>query len=84
MLVGAKSLAEVETLTARCAACSASGDDCRIPRCAVRCARSSRTFFESPLHALIKKAQRRMALESAELPFGVVSLGRQGIQHPRL
>ena len=38
--------------------------------------------LRQPPHALVKKAQRRKALESAELPFGVVSLDGKAFSIP--
>ncbi len=86
MLAGAKSLAEVETLSERLSRPMRRllGVRRRLPDTTLRSALCTvePDLLRKPLHALIKKGQRRKALESAELPFGVVSLDGKGFSLP--
>ncbi|HET9573967.1 MAG TPA: transposase [Methyloceanibacter sp.] len=86
MLAGAKSLAEVETLSERLSRPMRRllGVRRRLPDTTLRSALCTvePDLLRKPLHALIKKAQRRKALESGELPFGVVSLDGKGFSLP--
>jgi hypothetical protein len=86
MLAGAKSIAEVETLSERLSRPMRRllGVRRRLPDTTLRNALCTvePERLRKPLHALIKKAQRRKALESAELPFGVVSLDGKGFSLP--
>lgn len=86
MLAGAKSLAEVETLSQRLSRPMRRllGVRRRLPDTTLRSALCTvePDRLRKPLHALIKKAQRRKALESAELPFGVVSLDGKAFSLP--
>lgn len=86
MLAGAKSLAEVETLSERLSRPMRRllGVRRRLPDTTLRSALCTvdPDKLRAPLHALIKKAQRRKALEPAELPFGVVSLDGKAFSLP--
>lgn len=86
MLAGAKSLAEVETLSERLSRPMRRllGVRRRLPDTTLRSALCTvePDRLRKPLHALVKKAQRRKALESGELPFGVVSLDGKGFSIP--
>jgi hypothetical protein len=86
MLAGAKSLAEVETLSERLSGPMRRllGVRRRLPDTTLRSALCTVEPDElrQPLHALIRKAQRRKALEPDELPFGVVSLDGKGFSIP--
>ena len=86
MLAGAKSLAEVETLSERLSRPMRRllGVRRRLPDTTLRNALCTvkPDQLRRPLHALIKKAQRRKALEPTELPFGVVSLDGKGFSLP--
>lgn len=86
MLAGAKSVAEVETLSQRLSRPMRRllGVPRRLPDTTLRNALCTvePDQLRKPLHALVKKAQRRKALESSELPFGVVSLDGKGFSLP--
>lgn len=78
MLAGACSVAAVETLSTRLSRPLRRllGVHRRVPDTTLRQAlcRLDPSALRKPLHALIHRAHRRQALESAELPFGIVSL----------
>ena len=78
MLAGARSVAAVETLSTQMSRPLRRllGIHRRVPDTTLRQAlcRVDPGALRAPLHALIHRAQRRQALESVELPFGVVSL----------
>jgi DDE_Tnp_1-associated/Transposase DDE domain len=86
MLAGAKSVAEVETLSERLSRPMRRllGVRRRLPDTTLRSALCTvePDRLRKPLHALVKKAQRRKALESGELPFGVVSLDGKAFSIP--
>jgi len=86
MLAGAKSLAEAETLSERLSRPMRRllGVRRRLPDTTLRSALCTvePDRLRKPLHALVRKAQRRKALESTELPFGVVSLDGKGFSLP--
>lgn len=86
MLAGAKSLAEVETLSERLSRPMRGllGLQRRLPDTTLRNALCTvePDRLRQPLHSLIKKAQRRQALEPEGLPFGVVSLDGKGFSIP--
>ena len=86
MLAGAKSVAEVETLSERLSRPMRRllGVRRRLPDTTLRSALCTvdPDQLRPPLHALVKKAQRRKALEPTELPFGVVSLDGKGFSIP--
>ena len=86
MLTGAKSLAEVETLSERLSRPMRRllGVQRRLPDTTLRSALCTvePEQLRKPLQALVKKAQRRKALEPTELPFGVASLDGKGFSIP--
>ena len=86
MLSGAKSLAEVEALSERMSRPTRRllGVQRRLPDTTLRNALCTIApdKLRQPLHALVRKAQRRKALEPDELPFGVVSLDGKGFSIP--
>ncbi len=86
MLAGAKSLAEVETLSERLSRPMRRllGVRRRLPDTTLRNALCTvePDRLRKPLHALVKKAQRRKALEPTDLPFGVVSLDGKAFSIP--
>jgi hypothetical protein len=86
MLAGATSLAEVEALSERLSRPIRRllGAPRRVPDTTLRNAlcRVEPRHAREPLHALIRKAQRRKALEPDELPFGVVALDGKGFSIP--
>jgi regulator of replication initiation timing len=86
MVAGAKSLAKVEDLSARMSQPTRRllGIRKRLPDTTLRNALCTiePDKLRSPLHALVRKAQRRKALEPDELPFGIVSLDGKGFSIP--
>jgi hypothetical protein len=86
MLSGAKSLAQVEALSERMSRPIRRllGIGRRLPDTTLRNALCTVEPGElcKPLHALVRKAHRRKALEPTELPFGVVSLDGKGFSIP--
>lgn len=86
MVAGAKSLAKVEDLSERMSQPTRRllGIQRRLPDTTLRNALCTIEPDElrPPLHALVRKAHRRKALESNELPFGVVSLDGKGFSIP--
>lgn len=86
ILSGSKSLADVETLSDRLSrpARRLLGVQRRLPDTTLRNALCTvePSALRAPLHALVRKAQRRKALEPSELPFGVVSLDGKGFSIP--
>lgn len=86
MVAGAKSLAKVEDLSERMSQPTRRllGIQRRLPDTTLRNALCTiePDKLRSPLHALVRKAQRRKALEPDELPFGVVSLDGKGFSIP--
>lgn len=86
MLAGAKSLAEVETLSERLSRPMRRllGAQRRLPDTTLRSALCTvePEQLRKPLQALVKKAQRRKSLEPTELPFGVASLDGKGFSIP--
>lgn len=86
MLGGAKSLADVETLTTRLTGPIRRllGIGRRLPDTTLRDALCTvePSELRKPLVALVRQAYRRKALEPDELPFGVVSLDGKGFSIP--
>ncbi|MEO8902271.1 MAG: ISAs1 family transposase, partial [Polyangiaceae bacterium] len=86
ILSGSKSLADVETLSTRLGrpARRLLGVQRRLPDTTLRNALCTvePSALRAPLHALVRKAQRRKAIEPSELPFGVVSLDGKGFSIP--
>jgi Transposase DDE domain len=86
MVAGAKSLANVEALSERMSRPTRRllGIRRRLPDTTLRNALCTIEPDEvrKPLHALVKKAHRRKALELNDLPFGVVSLDGKGFSVP--
>jgi len=86
MVAGAKSLAKVEDLSERMSQPTRRllGVRRRLPDTTLRNALCTiePDKLRSPLHALVRKAHRRKALEPDELPFGVVSLDGKGFSIP--
>jgi DDE_Tnp_1-associated len=86
MVAGAKSLAKVEDLSERMSQPTRRllGIQRRLPDTTLRNALCTiePDKLRKPLHALVRKAHRRKALESNELPFGVVSLDGKGFSVP--
>ncbi|MEO8900025.1 MAG: hypothetical protein ABI627_00750 [Polyangiaceae bacterium] len=86
ILSGSKSLADVEALSTRLRrpARRLLGVQRRLPDTTLRNALCTvePSALRAPLHALVRKAQRRKALEPSELPFGVVSLDGKGFSIP--
>ena len=86
MVAGAKSLAEVEALSERMSRPTQRllGVRRRLPDTTLRNApcKIEPDKLRKPLHALVRKAQRRKALEPNDLPFGVVSLDGKGFSIP--
>jgi hypothetical protein len=86
ILSGSKSLAEVEILSKRLSRTARRllGVQRRLPDTTLRNALCTvePSALRAPLHALVRKAQRRKALEPSELPFGVVSLDGKGFSIP--
>jgi hypothetical protein len=88
MVAGAKSLAKVEDLSERMSQPTRRLLGVRIrrrlPDTTLRNALCTiePDKLRSPLHALVRKAHRRKALEPDELPFGVVSLDGKGFSIP--
>lgn len=86
MLAGARSLADVEALTTRLTGPIRRllGISRRLPDTTLRNALCTVEPGElrKPLHALVRKAYRRKALEPDELPFGVASLDGKGFSIP--
>jgi len=86
MVAGAKSLAMVEALSERMSRPTRRllGVRRRLPDTTLRNALCTiePDKLRSPLHALVRKAHRRKALEPDELPFGVVSLDGKGFSVP--
>jgi hypothetical protein len=86
MLAGAQSLAQVEQLSERMSrpVRRLLGVGRRVPDTTLRdvlcCLEPAE--LRKPLHALVKSAQRRKALDPDELPFGVVSLDGKGFSIP--
>jgi hypothetical protein len=78
ILSGSRSLADVETLSKRLSrpVRRLFGIQRRLPDTTLRSALCTvePSALRAPLHALVRKAQRRKALEPSELPFGVASL----------
>jgi len=86
MVAGAKSLAMVEALSERMSRPTRRllGVQRRLPDTTLRNALCTiePDKIRKPLHALVRKAQRRKALEPNDLPFGVVSLDGKGFSIP--
>lgn len=86
MLAGAKSLAKVEDLSERMSQPTRRllGIRRRLPDTTLRNALCTiePDKLRAPLHALVRKAHRRKALEADALPFGVVSLDGKGFSIP--
>lgn len=86
MVAGAKSLAKVEDLSERMSQPTRRllGIRRRLPDTTLRNALCTiePDQLRNPLHALVRKAQRRKALEPNALPFGVVSLDGKGFSIP--
>ena len=86
MVAGAKSLAKVEDLSERMSQPTRRllGIRRRLPDTTLRNALCTiePDKLRKPLHALVRKAQRRKALEPNGLPFGVVSLDGKGFSIP--
>jgi hypothetical protein len=86
MLAGAKSLSDVEALSDRMSTPVRRllGINRRVPDTTLRDALCTvePDDLRKPLHALVKSAQRRKALEPSELPFGVASLDGKGFSIP--
>ena len=86
MVAGAKSLAKVEALSERMSQPTRRllGVRRRLPDTTLRNALCTiePDKLRRPLHALVRKAHRRKALEPDELPFGVVSLDGKGFSIP--
>jgi len=86
MVAGAKSLAKVEDLSERMSQPTRRllGIRRRLPDTTLRNALCTiePDKLRRPLHALVRKAQRRKALEPNVLPFGVVSLDGKGFSIP--
>jgi hypothetical protein len=86
MVAGTKSLAKVEELSERMSQPTRRllGVRRRLPDTTLRNALCSIEPDEvrKPLHALVRKAHRRKALETNDLPFGVVSLDGKGFSVP--
>ena len=82
MVAGTKSLAKVEELSERMSRPTQRllGIRRRLPDTTLRNALCTIEPDElrKPLHALVRKAHRRKALEPNDLPFGVVSLDGKG------
>jgi hypothetical protein len=86
MVAGAKSLAKVEALSERMSRPTRRllGVQRRLPDTTLRnalCTIEPDKLLR-PLHDLVRKAQRRKALEPNDLPFGVVSLDGKGFSIP--
>ena len=86
MVAGAKSLAKVEDLSERMSQPTRRllGLRRRLPDTTLRNALCTiePDKLRKPLHALVRKAQRRKALEPSDLSFGVVSLDGKGFSVP--
>jgi hypothetical protein len=86
MVAGTKSLAQVEELSERMSQPTRRllGIRRRLPDTTLRNALCTIEPDEvrKPLHALVRKAHRRKALEPNDLPFGVVSLDGKGFSIP--
>jgi len=86
MVAGAKSLAKVEDLSERMSQPTRRllGIRRRLPDTTLRNALCTiePAKLRRPLHALVRRAQRRKALEPNDLPFGVVSLDGKGFSIP--
>jgi hypothetical protein len=86
MVAGVKSLAKVEELSERMTQPTRRllGIQRRLPDTTLRNALCTiePDKLRPPLHALVRKAHRRKALETNELPFGVVSLDGKGFSVP--
>jgi len=86
MLAGSKSLADVETLSTRLSRPMRGllGVQRRLPDTTLRSALCTVEPWRlmPALHALVRQAQRRKALEPDQLPFGVVSLDGKGFSIP--
>lgn len=86
MLAGSRSLADVETLSQRLSrpVRGLLGVQRRLPDTTLRSALCAVEPWQvlPALHAVVRKAQRRKALEPSELPFGVVSLDGKGFSIP--
>ena len=86
MVAGTTSLAKVEELSERMSRPTQRllGVRRRLPDTTLRNALCSIEPDEvrKPLHSLVRKANRRKALESNDLPFGVVSLDGKGFSVP--
>jgi hypothetical protein len=86
MLTGSRSLLDVETLSQRLSrpVQALLGIRRRLPDTTLRSALCAVEPWQvvPALHAMVRKAQRRKALEPGELPFGVVSLDGKGFSIP--
>jgi hypothetical protein len=86
MLAGSRSLADVETLSQRLSrpVRGLLGVQRRLPDTTLRSALCAVEPWQvaPALHAVVRQAQRRKALEPDELPFGVVSLDGKGFSIP--